>query len=48
MGGKPVKIFDLVTRKIEVGDHAPIRQKMRRYSPKMLEIAHSELGKYLE
>lgn len=45
---KPIKIFDFVTHKIDVGNHEPIKQKLRRYSPKMLEIAQKQLESYLE
>lgn len=45
---KPIKIFDLVNHKIDVQNHEPIRQRVRRYSPKMMEVAYKELDKYLE
>lgn len=45
---KPVKIFDLAKYKIDVGDHEPIKQRLRRYSPKMLEVANAQLDSYLE
>lgn len=45
---KPIKIFDLVNHKIDVQNHEPIRQRVRRYSPKMMEIAYKQLDSYLE
>lgn len=45
---KPVKIFDLAKYKIDVGGHEPIKQRQRRYSPKMIEIAQQQVDSYLE
>lgn len=34
--------------KIDVEGHEPIKQRLRRYSARMLEIANAQLDSYLE
>lgn len=45
---KPMKIYELNKYKIDVGDQEPIKQRLKKYSPKILEIAHEQLDSYLE
>ena len=40
--------FTAAVHYIDVQGHPPIKPNMRRYSPKMLEIAHQKVNKYIE